>query len=227
LETPRTEFLNGIKACLPLAFGVLPFALISGVAAINAGLSFGAALGMSVIVFAGSAQLVAVQLIGSSAPVLVTILSACIVNLRFMMYSASLAPYLKHVSPRWKWLLSYLLTDQAYALTITRFSEQRASSYTHWYFFGAGLALWITWQLGTIVGVVLGAQIPDSWSLDFTIPLTFLALVVPAIKDRAVAAAAVTAGLTALAAATLPYRMGLITAALLGIVVGLVVEWRK
>ena len=226
METPRTEFFKGVKAFLPLAPGIVPFALVSGVAANSAGLSMREALAMSVIVFAGSAQLVVAQLLSAGAPALVIILSGCIVNLRFMMYSASLAPHLRAVSARWKWILSYLLTDQAYALAITRFNEA-AARYGHWHFFGAGLAMWGVWQFGTLIGIVLGAQIPAGWSLDFTIPLTFLALVVPAIKDRAAGSAAVAAAVVALAAAALPYRLGLIAATVVGIAAGLLVQGRK
>lgn len=211
----------------PILLGVIPFAMISGVAAVGIGIPAVLALAMSFIVFAGSAQLAAVQLIGVGSAVFVVILTALIVNLRFMMYSASIAPHFKPLSTTWKWLLAYLLTDQAYAVAITHFNQQDTDTTNkHWYFFGAALVFWITWQTSTAVGVFLGAQVPTSWSLDFTIPLTFMVLVFPAIKDRAAAAAAVCAGVVAVMVAAMPFNLGLITAALSGILVGLLVERR-
>ena len=125
--------------------------------------------------------------------------------------------------------MAYLLTDEAYAVAIVRYTNPaspaaEASPHKHWFFFGAGLALWSSWQISTLVGVLLGAQVPSSWALDFTLALTFIAIVVPALKDRASLAAALSAGLMAVAAADLPYRTGLILAAFTGIVIGLIVE---
>src|SRR5512135_530708 len=178
MPSPRSEFTAGVKAELPILLGVLPFGLIYGVLASGAGLPASLAQAMSSIVFAGSAQFIAAQLIGAGAPALVLILTTLVVNLRHMLYSASVAPYIKHLRPRWKWLLAYLLTDEAYAVTILHYQEsESALAHKHWYFLGAGLALWSTWQLSTIVGVLAGAQVPESWALDFTLALTFIALV--------------------------------------------------
>jgi branched chain amino acid efflux pump len=224
MMSPRSEFLLGLKALTPVLFGVIPFAMISGIAAVGAGIPPGTALAMSFIVFAGSAQLVASQLIGVNAPVFVIILSAIIVNLRFMMYSASLAPYLKPLPRKWKWLLSYLLTDQAYAVTITRLNRGTNPTNGHWFFLGAAFTMWGTWQISTALGIFLGAQVPASWSLDFTVALTFLALAVPAIKDYATMTAALVAGITAMIVVALPFKLGLVSASLVGIFAGLVAE---
>ena len=226
MPSPRSEFLAGVKAELPILLGVLPFGLIYGVLASGAGLPASLALAMSSIVFAGSAQFIAAQLIGAGAPALVLILTTLVVNLRHMLYSASVAPYVKHLRPSWKWLLAYLLTDEAYAVTILHYQEADDASplYKHWFFLGSGLALWSTWQVSTGVGIFVGAQVPDSWALDFTLALTFIALVVPALKDRAGGAAALVGGAVAVLAADLPFKLGLILAALIGILAGLGVE---
>ena len=237
MTTARTEFLAGVRAELPILLGVAPFGMIYGALAIGAGLPRSAAQAMSSIVFAGSLQFVATQLFATGAPGLVLLLTTFIVNLRHMLYSASLAPYLHKLPARWKWLLAYLLTDEAYAPTILHYRQAEENhgdtesteirilcrglaDKRHWFFLGAGLALWSVWQVSTAVGIFLGAQVPPSWALDFTLALTFIALLVPALTDRPSVAAALSAGIIALVGAGWPYKLGLVTAALVGIAVG-------
>jgi len=227
MTTPRSEFLHGIRDELPILIGVLPFGMIYGVSAISAGIPVSIAQAMSCIVFAGSAQFVIAQLIAAGTPSLVVILTAFIVNIRHMLYSASVAAYTHKLHPLWKWLLAYLLTDEAYAVTISHYQKVGDDTQRHWYFLGAGLALWSTWQLSTAAGIFVGGQLPASWSLDFASTLTFIALVVPALKDRASATAALTAAITALLVIALPLKLGIAIAALVGIVVGLTLEVKK
>ena len=262
MTTARTEFLAGVRAELPILLGVAPFGMIYGALAIGAGLPRGAAQAMSSIVFAGSLQFVATQLFTTGAPGLVLLLTTFIVNLRHMLYSASLAPYLHKLPARWKWLLAYLLTDEAYAPTILHYrqaevnhgdsaeppcgtesteievslrpprlrgeiSDDASSDKRHWFFLGAGLALWSVWQVSTAVGIFLGAQVPPSWSLEFTLPLTFIALVIPALVDRPAVAAALTAGVVGVIGAGWPYKTGLVAAALVGIAVGTWLDARQ
>jgi len=226
ISTPRAEFLAGVRDELPILVGGTPFGMIYGIFALSAGLSAFDAQAMSAVVFAGSAQLITVQLVHVAAPALGVILTGFVVNLRHALYSASLAPYLEPLSPAWKGLLAYLLTDEAYAVTIAHYRREGPLGHKHWYFLGAGLSLWATWQLSTTLGIFLGAQVPASWGLDFTLALTFIALVVPLIRDRPTLLAALTAGLVAVLAAGLPYRLNLIAAALAGILVGLGSEKR-
>jgi 4-azaleucine resistance transporter AzlC len=218
------SFWAGVRAELPLLIGVFPFGMIYGALALNAGLSRLASQMMSSIVFAGSAQFITTQLVHEAAPGVVIVLTIAVVNLRHMLYSASLASYLASLSTRWKILLSYLLTDEAYAPTIIRYEKEGIQPYGHWFLLGAGFALWLTWQVSTALGIFLGAAIPDSWSLDFALPLTFIAMVVPVLKNRPAIAAALSAGAVALAAHSLPYGLGLILAALIGIVIGSFLE---
>jgi 4-azaleucine resistance transporter AzlC len=224
MSQSRIAFLAGIKAELPILLGVLPFGLIYGVLAIEAGLPIFEAQAMSAVVFAGSAQFVIVQLTALGTPGLVIVVTAVLINLRHALYSASMAPYLRHLRPRWQWLLAYLLTDEAYAISVIHYQERGDLKHKHWYFLGAGLALWITWQLSTAAGILLGAKIPASWSLDFTLALTFIALVVPALKEKADVAAALTAGITAVLLLGLPHKLGLVIGALLGIAAGVLVD---
>jgi len=229
MATRRNEFLTGLKDEFPILPGVVPFGMIYGVSALSAHIPVGTALAMSSVVFAGSSQFIIVQLIAAGTPPIVIIFTAFIVNIRHMLYSATLAPYVKRLGVGWKWLLAYLLTDEAYVVTISHYRKEEAQaevykSYKHWYFFGAGLALWATWQASTAIGIFLGTQVPASWSLDFTSTLTFIALVVPSLKDRASTAAALTAGIVAVLIYALPFKLSLAVATLCGIAVGLVVE---
>ncbi|MFB3820118.1 MAG: AzlC family ABC transporter permease [Candidatus Methylomirabilales bacterium] len=221
------EFLAGVKAELPILLGVSPFGLIYGVLALSAGLPPWIAFAMSSVVFAGSAQFVAAPLLGAAAPAFVVLLTTFVVNLRHLLYGASVAPFLKHLGPGWKYGLAYLLTDEVYAVAITRYAGDggaRTAPHAHWYYLGAGIAQWSAWQASSAAGIVLGAQIPPGWGLDFTVALTFIALVVPAITDRPSVGAALSAGVVALLAAGLPYKLGLVVAALTGILVGMAIE---
>ncbi len=220
-------FLAGVRAEAPLLVGVFPFGLIYGALALASGLSPAAAQMMSSIVFAGSAQFVAAQLIHDAAPGLVIVLTITVVNLRHMLYSASIAPYIEHLPKRWKMILAYLLTDEAYAATIIHYEEDGMKPTSHWFFLGAGLSLWTIWQISTALGIFLGAAIPSSWPLDFALPLTFIAMVMPVLKDRPVVASALSAGVVALLAFSLPFKLGLILAALVGISIGTYLESRK
>ena len=178
---------------------------------------------MSSVVFAGSSQFMLVQLVNLGTPALIMIATGFVINLRHALYSLSVAPYLKGLSPLWKVILSYLLTDEAYAVTIMRLQHQEQSEYKHWFLLGSGIALWSCWQLSTAAGIFLGAQVPPGWGLDFTLALTFIALAVPAISDTPALLAAVVAGITSILTRGLPYKLNLIAAAIAGITVGL---WR-
>ena len=221
------NFWAGARAEIPLLIGVFPFGMIYGALALNAGLSTSAAQSMSSIVFAGSAQFITTELVHQLTPGPVIVLTIAVVNLRHMLYSASLAPYLASLSTRWKVLLGYLLTDEAYAPTAIHYEKEGITPSGHWFLLGAGLALWTNWQISTGLGIFLGTAIPESWSLDFALPLTFIAMVVPVLKNRPAIAAAISAGVVALVAYSLPYKLGLILAALVGITVGTVLEGRK
>jgi 4-azaleucine resistance transporter AzlC len=221
------QFWAGARSEIPLLIGVIPFGLIYGALALNAGLSPAAAQMMSSIVFAGSAQFITTQLVQEATPGLVIVLTIAVVNLRHMLYSASMAPYIASLPARWKAILSYLLTDEAYAPTILHYERNGVTPYAHWFWLGAGCTLWLFWQLSTVVGIFLGAAIPESWSLDFALPLTFIAMLVPVLRNRPGIAAALSAGLVSLVAFSLPYKLGLILAALVGILVGTFLGRRK
>ena len=223
----KTSFWNGAKATSPLMPGILPFALIAGATAAELQLPVFAAYGLSLVIFAGASQLALLALLQHGAPILILILTTLAINLRFAMYSATLAPHLQTMSTARKSLFSYLLTDQAFLLSHPQLVKPGNPERGRSFYLGAALALWLVWQLGSLAGVFLGKGLPDEWALDFAVPLSFLALLVPALKTRPAVAASLTAATAFLWTRHLPLHLGLITAALLGVVVGCLCERRK
>ena len=205
----RAELAAGARAVAPMLVGVIPFGLVAGATPATTGLGGGVSIGLSTIVFAGASQLAAADALADGGSALVAVIAACTINLRLLLYSASLAPHLAAVPLRRRLLMGYLLTDQAYAVSITRWtSEARraaeggpaAPGLEHKvpYYLGAALLLWANWQVCTVVGVVIGSAVPDSLPLDFAVPLVFLVLLVPAITTRPALVAALAGGLVAL-----------------------------
>lgn len=225
-RTPWREFAAGARDQLPILAGVVPFGLIFGALAVGSGLSALVAQGFSLILFAGSAQLVAVSLIAGGAPAAVVIGTIWIVNLRHLLYSASLAPQFSSLSARWKIPLAWLLTDEAFAVASARY-QRGELRFAHWYFLGTGLTLWSAWQACTAAGILLGARVPTGWQLDFALPLTFLALLVPMLRDRPAIAAAASAGGLAVILGGLPDRTGLLIAVVAGVGAGMLLEGRR
>ncbi|MGZ0746744.1 AzlC family ABC transporter permease [Haloparvum sp. AD34] len=214
------DLRDGIRDALPLHLGIVPFALVAGIAAIDAGLTPVQALGTSVVVFAGASQLAALELIGENAPLVVIVGTAVVINLRMLMYSASIAPYFAKYRQRTRAVLAYLLTDQAYALSIAEYRNAETDREPWRYYFGIAASLWVVWVIGTVAGIGLGAGIPDSWGLSFAVPLVFVAILVPAMKGRPQTVAAIVGGGVALLAASLPLNLGLLAGAVAGILAG-------
>ena len=206
---------------------VVPFGLVFGVLGQASGLSSLEVILLSSIVFGGASQVIFAQLWGAGTPALVVGASVAVINLRHALYSASMAEYLRHLPLRWRIPLAYLLTDEAYAISIKRFQDQPTSLHQHYHLLGTGLTLWVSWQIATIIGVVAGNVIPENWSLGFAIPLTFIAVVAPAIKNRADLAACVTAGCISIIGQGLPWKTWIVAAALGGIVAGWIVHQRQ
>lgn len=220
----RAGLSEGARAVSPLLLAIIPFGLVLGVTA--AASAVGGVLGIatSSIIFAGAAQLVTIQLLDAGTSLFVVTLTALVVNVRHLMYSAALAPHFSEFPRRARFVLPYLLTDQAFALSTTRYQTTDDPLYKRWYYTGAGLTLWAFWQISTVIGVVLGAQIPDSLGLGFAIPLVFLALLIPVVQTRPGLLAAVVGGLVAVAAYDAPYGLGLVIGSLAGIAVGVTAE---
>lgn len=222
----RQALLAGARACIPLAPGVLLFGMVCGAAAAGVGLTPGQSFALSWLVFAGSSQIVATQLFAAGAPGWVVVLTGWVVNLRFMMYSATLAQHFRGTSRLERWLAGYLLTDQAFAVTLARVLDGRKD--IPWFFLGIAATLWVFWQVASLAGIFLGALVPASWSIDFVVALTFIGVLAPLLRDRAMAAAAVSGGLTSVYL-VLPLKLNLMAAALIGAAVGIALEklWPK
>jgi 4-azaleucine resistance transporter AzlC len=221
VDSPRTEFFAGVRAELPLLLGVMPFGLIFGVLGLAVGMPGWAVILSSSLVFGGSSQVVFAQLWGGGTPPPVMVATVGVVNLRHLLYSAAVADYLRNLPWRWKLLLAYLLTDEAFAAAIGRLHDGPATPHRHWFLCGTGFTLWAGWQASTLGGVMLGAAIPPSWSLDFSIALTFIALLVLSVQRRSDAWAALAAAVVVLPALTLPHKLGLLVAAGVGIAFGM------
>jgi predicted branched-subunit amino acid permease len=223
MKQTHRDFIDGTRGALPILLGVIPFAMICSVAAVSVGLTPFEAMGMSFIVFAGASQLAVLQLIGEGAFWLVMVLTACVINLRFTMYSAALAPYLQEEPMHRKAPFVYILSDQAFGVTMSHFANEMPAN-PAWYYYGAAAAIWLTWIISAIIGALLGTLVPESWGLEFAFPLSFMALMFAALKDRPAVIAALVGGTSAILAKGLPYNLGLVLAALLGIGAGVLAE---
>lgn len=222
----RGEFFAGMRSMTPLIIGGIPFGIIYGALAVTSGISPWTALAMSLFVFAGSSQFIAVGLVAGGAALPVVVLTTFVVNLRHALYSASLAPYVRHLPQRWLLPLAAMLTDESFLVAIRRYERTDDSPNKHWYFLGANLGMYIPWQISTLVGILFGAVITDParFGLDFAMSATFIGMLVPTIKSRPVVLVVVVAGVTAVLAYQLPNQLGLFLAAILGVAAGVVGE---
>lgn len=207
---------------------IVPFGVTAGVAGLDAGLGAALTMGMSVIVFAGASQLASIQLIDAGAAAPLVVITALIINLRMLMYSAHLAPHFQHLTAGWRSLMAYILTDQAYALTISRVMTEGGDRCSHWFYLGVALPLWGVWQLATAFGYWAGTAMPPAWELGFIVPLIFLALLMMSIDSRPGVIAALVAGSLSVLGRDLPAGLGLTLASLAGIAAGVIAEgWRR
>ena len=197
-----------------------PFGLVFGVLGLASGLTPLQTILLSSIIFGGASQVVFAQLWGAGVPAPIVGASVSVINLRHTLYSASIAPYLRNLPLVWRVPLAYLLTDEAYAVTIHRLRNGPASPHRHYHLLGTGMTLWVCWQITTITGVMFGTTIPQSLSLGFAIPLTFIAIVAPAIRRRADLAACLAAGIISVVGQPLPWKSWIILAAIGGVAVG-------
>ncbi len=215
---------QGARDMSPLMLGMAPFGMVAGIAAVEAGLPAWGATVFSAVIFAGAAQLAALELISNGANVAVILGTVLMINARFLLYSASMATRFADESLARRTGMAYLLTDQAYAVTITKLDREPEYGPRWAYYGGGALPLWAMWQLYTLIGALAGAIIPESIPLAFAIPLVFIGLVVPAVTDRPTFAAAASSAVVAVVAVDLPTNLGLLAAADTGIAVGYLIS---
>lgn len=226
LALRKQEFIAGMRDTVPLLLGAFPFGLIYGAVALTSGLSPAAAVAMSALVFAGSSQFIAVGLVAADTPVAIIVLTTLIVNLRHMLYSATLLPYLKNLPQKWRIPLAFWLTDETFAVSVHRFQRNDASAHRHWYQLGSSIAMYLNWQLWCFLGLMLGKRIPDAsgWGLDVAMPVTFIGMIIPFVKTIPMGVCVLTAGTAALLTLGLPYKLGIVFSAFAGIAAGLGAE---
>lgn len=225
--TKLSEFTLGLLDELPLQAGIIPFGMVYGILGMESGMTALQTFLLSSILFGGASQIVFTQLITSTTPAAVIITSIGAINARHLLYSTSMLSYLAHLPLRWRILLSYLLTDEAYAVSIRRFSEKPSNAHMHYHLLGSGLLLFIVWQISTLLGIVLGKAIPAEFELGFAIPLSFLAIILPLLRFRAEIVTAGVAGCVALVCQGLPWNSWLIFAAIAGIIAGILTEFTQ
>lgn len=220
----REALFGGMRAVVPFLFGTVPFGLVTGIATKAAGLSAAAAVAMTTMVFAGTAQIASLPLLVSGAPGAVVVLTAFIINLRFVIYSATAAPYFRHLPMRWKWVLGYFMTDTGFALFLRRVAGKPDMAFREYYFLGSGMTVASVWLLTAAIGVFAGAKVPPEWQLEFAATLGILALLAPFVRSKPDLVAAATGGAVALLASGLPMKLGLVAGAVAGIAAGVAAE---
>lgn len=219
----RAAFRAGVTASTPILLGMIPWGIVAGVAMMTAGLTRVQATGMSAFVYAASAQLAVLPLMAVKAPLWLMLATAFMVNLRYVIYSAVLAPHFASLSRAWRIGLSYLTVDGMFAAFVGRYQARPDDPHKHWFYLGGSVVVWCVWQASNAVGVFAGSLIPASWSLEFAGTLSLIALLMPLLYDRAVVSGAIAAGLVALVARPLPMNLGIVVSVLAGVSVGLAV----
>lgn len=227
-EAQHKALLAGIKKGLPTLPGLVAWALVVGVAMIKTDFTLWQALGMSLLVYAGSAQLAALPLIVVDAPIWIIFLTALIVNLRFVIFSVILAPHFSHLSWRQRTLWSYLSSDVSIVLFVQRYPSHQPEVGKFDYLKGLLLPSWIAWQIGSIMGILLGSQIPEEWGLGYAGALAILCILLPTVLNRAALVGVIIAGTIALFTAHWPYKLGIVLAIIVGMVGAMIwEEWHE
>jgi predicted branched-subunit amino acid permease len=233
----REAFLAGLRAVLPAMVATGTWGLVTGVAMVKIGMSQFEALGMTLLVFAGSAQLAALPLIAADAPIWVVLLTATVVNLRFVIFSAGLYPYFARYSLGRRLLLGYVTSDVGFAISLQRWTAAKAAARDEvgadddlaptrrvWFFLGIAAGNWFSWQTMSILGIFLAGQVPGAWGLEFAAILALIALTVPMLNSKPGVVGALVAGVVAVAGAGLPLKLGLVVAVIAGISAALAVD---
>ncbi len=218
----------GLVAALPVLLAVAPFGLIFGVIARESGLDLVETMAMTALVIAGASQLAALQLLADGAPALVAVLAGLVVNLRMAMYSASLALHLGRAPLRLRALAALTLHDQAYALSVARFHARPGEPLSErlGFYFGVGVLTSSVWIGMSLVGATLGRALPESVDLGFVVPVAFIAIMAPMLKGRAAIMVACVSAAVSVGLAGLPFALGLLVGAAVGMITGLAVFGR-
>jgi 4-azaleucine resistance transporter AzlC len=215
---------EGVRTGLPTLFGILAWGVVVGVAMVKSGLTVPQALGMTLFVYAGSAQLASLPLIAAGAPIWVIFLTALVVNLRFVIFAALLAPHFAKLPLRQRFFLGYAAGDMTVALYLQKFPTEKPEVGKVSYLKGLLYPNWAAWQVGSIAGVLLGSTVPTAWGLGFAGTLAIIGIAVPMVTSRPALSGVLVSGVVAVAAAGMPYKLGLLVAVLAGMAVAMAVE---
>ncbi len=220
---PSHEFVAGASATIPLLIGAAPFGIIFGTLAEPNGLSALGAVLMSVVVFAGASQFIALGLlaVGTSVPIIIA--TTFVLNFRHILYSANLVSKVKHLPHYWRAIMAFGLTDETFAAVNNRYLQPGNLKNAHWFYLGSFLAMYTNWIACTFIGLTLGNIFPEmqNWGLDFAMSVTFIGMVIPYLKNRPMIAAVIVAAALAVVSYELPHKLGLLLASFSGIAVGL------
>jgi predicted branched-subunit amino acid permease len=218
------EFRRGVQEMSGIALGIAAWGLITGVAMVKSGLPVPIAVLMSLLVFAGTAQLAALPLMASGAPIWVVWATALCLNLRFVIFSAQWRPYIAHL-PLWKrarW--AYFTADLNYVVFMRRFPEPKPSPEQAPYFWGGSITNWFAWQVPSMVGIFFGEAIPTQWGMGFAGTLALIGLMCSLLADKASVVAAAVAGCAAVAAYALPLKLNVVVAIAAAVAIGLLLD---
>ena len=216
----QATFWLGVKDTSPTLLSTVSFGLVAGVSTKAMGLTALESITLSTLTFSGTAQLASLQLYAQNAGLIIIWLTVLLVNFRYLMYSALLLPYFKTTSLGWRSLTAYLLVDQTFAFGLNRFQKDPNMPFKEWYCLGLSVPLYVIWSLSCLIGIIVGAQIPNSWSLEFSTPLAFLALLAITLKTSSSVLAAIVGGVFAIIFASFPNGLGLLLAVILGMLAG-------
>ncbi|WP_286238860.1 AzlC family ABC transporter permease [Neptuniibacter halophilus] len=218
------QFWLGVKDLMPLVSGILPFGLIAGATGVSLGMTPEMIMGMTLLFFAGSAQLASYSLIQDNAPFLIILLTVIVINLRFAIYSASFSGLIGPLRKRYRFPLAYMLSDQVYGLCQRPEQVEKTAPERLFYLSGVASSMLLAWIGSVALGIVLGSEIPPSWSLEFTIPLAFLTMLVGTISNRRMLLAAIISASAAIIFYALPYNLGFLIAVGCGVLSGYLIR---
>jgi predicted branched-subunit amino acid permease len=225
-DVDKRLFRAGVRIGLPTMFGIVAWGMVVGVAMIKAHLSIPQALAMTLLVFAGSAQLASLPLIAAHAPIWVVFITALVVNLRFVIFSALLAPHFSHLPWYKRLYMGFLSGDVTVALFLLKFSGPEPAIGKLSYLQGLVYPNWLSWQVGSIIGIFMGSQIPAAWGFGFAGTLAIICVTVPLVLSRATLCGVIVAGVVSVMAVGLPYKLGMLSAVMLGMLTAMAVqEW--
>lgn len=220
----RSDFAAGVRAVLPFVPGYIPYGIIVGVTAQEIGMNVFEASAMSALIYGGAAQLAAIELMAQGAPFGVIVFTALLINLRLLMFSAAIEPYLRSYPRSWKWLGGFIISTPAYIVSAAELDPDNSAAH-RWFYVGAAIPVYVSWVGSTMIGAVLGGEIPTDLRLGFALPLVFIFMLFEVVDDRRTLFAAVTGGTVAVGAVNLPLNLGIVIATCIGMSAGLIADW--